>query len=37
VRARYPHVRHVTLPQGGHYPHIVAADRLIDAMREWLR
>lgn len=37
VRTRYPHARTVRLPTGGHYPHIVAATPLIDAMRHWLR
>ncbi|RZL87210.1 MAG: alpha/beta hydrolase [Variovorax sp.] len=36
VRARYPDARHLTLAQGGHYPHVVAPEPLIDAMRSWL-
>jgi len=36
VRARYPKARHLTLARGGHYPHIVAAEPLIAAMRRWL-
>ncbi len=37
VRARYPQARTVRLAAGGHYPHIVAAAPLIDALRAWLR
>lgn len=36
VRARYPGARHLTLAGGGHYPHIVAPEPLIVAMRSWL-
>jgi len=36
VRARYPEARAVHLPNGGHYPHIVAPGPLVDAMRAWL-
>lgn len=36
VRARHPDARHLTLANGGHYPHIVAAEPLIAAMRTWL-
>ena len=37
VRARYPQARHLSLADGGHYPHIVAPDALASAMRAWLR
>ena len=37
VRGRYPRARHLSLPRGGHYPHIVASEALVDAMRGWLR
>jgi len=37
VHARYPDAHHLTLPRGGHYPHIVAPGALVDAMRAWLR
>lgn len=37
VRARYPAASHLTLARGGHYPHIVAPEALVDAMRNWLR
>jgi pimeloyl-ACP methyl ester carboxylesterase len=36
LRERYPAARHLTLAQGGHYPHIIAPDALVDAMRTWL-
>lgn len=36
VRARYPGARHVALAAGGHYPHIVAAHPLVQALRTWL-
>lgn len=36
VRARYPDARRLTLATGGHYPHIVAPEPLIAAMRNWL-
>ncbi|MDQ7956761.1 MAG: alpha/beta hydrolase [Pseudomonadota bacterium] len=36
VRARYRDARTLQLPTGGHYPHIVDARPLLDAMRAWL-
>ncbi len=37
VRARYPKARHLAQAQGGHYPHIVAAELLVERMRDWLQ
>lgn len=37
VQQRYPHARQVHLPRGGHYPHIVTAPALVQAMQAWLR
>ncbi|PIF78199.1 pimeloyl-ACP methyl ester carboxylesterase [Variovorax sp. 54] len=36
VRALYPDARHLSLATGGHYPHIVAPQPLIAALRDWL-
>ncbi|MEH3087615.1 MAG: hypothetical protein PGN26_14025 [Xylophilus ampelinus] len=36
VQARHPHARRLTLARGGHYPHIVAPEPLVGAMRNWL-
>jgi maspardin len=36
VRARYLGARQLGLAHGGHYPHIVASDALVAAMRSWL-
>ncbi|MFS2053051.1 alpha/beta fold hydrolase, partial [Variovorax sp. CT11-76] len=37
VRARYPKARHLAQAQGGHYPHIVKAELLVERMRDWLQ
>lgn len=36
VRARYPAARHLTLPVGGHYPHVTHIDLLLPQLRQWL-
>ncbi|WP_225784282.1 alpha/beta fold hydrolase [Xenophilus sp. Marseille-Q4582] len=36
VLQRYPEARQVHLPRGGHYPHIVSAPELVQAMQAWL-
>lgn len=36
VRQGYPNARHLLLSRGGHYPHIVTPEALVQAMRAWL-
>lgn len=36
VRQRYPQAQHISLPQGGHYPHITHTEELLVHVREWL-
>ena len=36
VASRYPNAMHITFTSGGHYPHVVRATEVVNAMKDWL-